>query len=104
MTAPLERDVLIATNRVPPSGVAMVRRLHEGLSDPVVLATIACPSAGWYWDTSPSGWVDLAELLHVDREIDACLTGQPELLFPALLTVGHGHAGVRRFTALTGMG
>lgn len=101
--APLERNVLVVSNRVPPSGVPTVRRLHHGLNDPIVVATNACPTAGWYWDASPSGWIGLAELLEVDHEVDACLTGQPERLFGALLTI-RDTLKAHRLTALTEAG
>lgn len=103
VTASLGRDALVVSNRIPPTGVAIVRRLSDSLSDPIVIATKACPSAAWYWDASPSGWVELDEILDVDLSVDACLTGQPELLFSALLTVGDGLGRGRRLTALTGM-
>lgn len=99
--AAMARDVLILTDRVPPSGVATVRRLLDSLSDPLVVTTNACPATGWYWDTSPSGWVDASELVDVDRHIDACLTGHPEMLFATLLEIGE-QAPTTELTALTG--
>ncbi len=91
--SPLGRDVLIVTDRVPPSGVATVRRLADRLTAPLVVSTNACPAARWYWDTSPSGWVDVTELVQVDRHVEACLTGHPEMLFTALLETGAATAG-----------
>ena len=99
--APLGRDVLVVSNRVPPSGVAMVRRQFESLDDPIVIAARACPSADWYWDRSPSEWVDVTELLDVDHAVDACITGQPELIFAVLLSVRDTAVDVSRLTALT---
>ena len=100
--SPLGRDVLIVTDRVPPSGVATVRRLADQLSDPLVLSTKACPTAGWYWDTSPSGWVDATKLVRVDRHVDACLTGQPELLLATLLEIGDSTVAGDHLAALSG--
>ena len=83
--SPLGRDVLVVSDRVPPSGVSQLRRLHTGMNDPLVLATRACPSAEWYWDHSPTDWVDASEYLDIDHRVDGCLTGQPEILFATLL-------------------
>lgn len=99
--APLERDALVVSDRVPPSGVAMLRRQFDSLDDPVVIAAKACPSADWYWDRSPSEWIDVTELLDLDHQVDACITGQPELIFAALLSVGRSATDASRLTALT---
>ena len=99
--APLEHDTLVVSDRVPPTGVAMVRRQFESLHDPIVIAAKACPSADWYWERSPSEWVDVAELLDVDHEVDACVTGQPELIFAALISVRNPAIDTSRLTALT---
>lgn len=95
---PLERDILVVSDRVPPSGVAMVRRRFDSLDDPIVIAARACPSAEWYWERSPSDWVDPRELVRVDEEVDACITGQPEALFSALLAIDSSVSGTRRST------
>lgn len=99
--APLERNTLIVSNRVPSSGVAMVRRRFDSLSNPLVIATQACPSAEWYWERSPADWVEVGELVDIHHRLDACLTGQPELLFSALLAIGSEEADTARLTALT---
>ena len=99
--APLDHDILVVSDRVPPSGVAMVRRQFDSLDDPIVIAAKACPSAAWYWERSPSESVNVAELLDVDHEVDACITGQPELIFAAVLTVRRSGFDSSRLTALT---
>lgn len=100
--SPLGRDVLVVTDRVPPSGVATVRRLLDSLADPLVITTKACPAANWYWDTSPSGWVEASDLVHVDTHVGACLTGHPEMLFTTLLGIGERAPTESYLTALTG--
>lgn len=100
--APLERDTLVVSDRVPPTGVAMVRRQFDSLDNPIVIAAKSCPSADWYWETSPAEWIGVAELLDVDHEVDACLTGQPELIFAALLSVRNSAFDASHLTALTG--
>ena len=83
--SPLGRDVLVVSDRIPPSGVSSLRRLHAAMNDPLVLVTRACPSAGWYWDNSPTEWVDASEYLDIDHRVDGCLTGQPEIFLASLL-------------------
>lgn len=99
--SPLGRDVLVVSNRIPPSGVATLRRLHATLNDPLVIVAGACLSAEWYWDNSPSTWVDASEYLEVDHRVEGCLTGQPEIVFGVLLRLALAGSADQPLTTLT---
>lgn len=83
---PLTTNVLIVSERVVNGAEAMCRETYEALPDPkIVIATPPCPSAGKFWDSAPLAWMPVRELLPIELNLNACISGQPEALLGAVL-------------------
>lgn len=86
--SPLSSHLLIVSDRVLNGAEATCLQVYAALPDPkCVISTAPCPAAGSFWNDAPPSWVPVGELIPVDASIEECLSGRPEALIGAVLSL-----------------
>jgi len=82
----LEENLLIVSDRVIDGSARVFRQVYQGVPEPkLVISAAACPSASRFWDELPNGWSPVEDVLSVDIEVEACISGYPEELMATVL-------------------
>lgn len=86
--SPLSCNLLIVSERVLNGAEATCHQVYSALPDPKrVISTGPCLEAGAFWDETPLSWVPVSELIPVDGAIEECVSGRPEMLVGAILSL-----------------
>jgi len=82
----LEANLLVMSDRVIEGSARVFRQVYQDVPEPkLVISAAACPSASAFWDDLLNGWSPIEDVLSVDIEVEACISGHPEELMAAVL-------------------
>ena len=84
---PFGSNIMIVSDRVLSGSGTVVRDVFDSVPDPkIVIAAAVCPSARQFWERAPVTWSPVDEVLPVDATVDACISGEPEVLLGTVLS------------------